>query len=57
MNEDVNKVLAMADVQERLDNYGAEDGGGSSERFAEFIRKEIVLWRQVVKDGNVKGDT
>jgi tripartite-type tricarboxylate transporter receptor subunit TctC len=56
MNEDVNKVLAMADVQERLDNYGAEDGGGSSERFAEFIRKEIVLWRQVVKDGNVKGD-
>ena len=57
MNEDVNKVLAMADVQERLDNYGAEDGGGSPERFAEFIRKEIVLWRQVVKDGNVKGDT
>jgi tripartite-type tricarboxylate transporter receptor subunit TctC len=57
MNEDVNKVLAMADVQERLDNYGAEDGGGSSERFAEFIRKEIVQWRQVVKDGNVKGDT
>ena len=57
MNEDVNKVLAMADVQERLDNYGAEDGGGSPERFAEFIRKEIVLWRQVVKDGNVKGET
>jgi tripartite-type tricarboxylate transporter receptor subunit TctC len=57
MNEHVNKVLAMADAQERLDNCGAEDGGGSPERFTEFIHKEIVLWRQVVKDGNVKGDT
>jgi len=56
MNEDVNKVLAMADVQASLDNYGAEDGGGSSARFAEFIRSEIDLWRKVVKEGNVKPD-
>ena len=57
MNEDVNKVLAMPDVQERLEGYGAEDGGGSSERFAKFIHDEIALWRKVVKDGNVKSDT
>ena len=56
MNDDVNKVLAMPDVQERLDAYGAEDGGGSSARFAEFIRKEIALWAKVVKEGNVKPD-
>jgi hypothetical protein len=29
-------VLAMPDVQERLDTYGAEDGGGSPEKFAQF---------------------
>jgi tripartite-type tricarboxylate transporter receptor subunit TctC len=57
MNEDVNKVLAMPDVQERLEQYGAEDGGGSSQRFADFIHNEIAMWRKVVKDGNVKGDT
>ena len=57
MNEDVNKVLAMPDVQERLDSYGAEDGGGSAERFAQFIHDEIALWRKVVKDGNVRTDT
>lgn len=57
MNEDVNKVLAMPDVQASLDNYGAEDGGGSRERFAEFIKSEIVQWRKVVKEGNVKADT
>jgi tripartite-type tricarboxylate transporter receptor subunit TctC len=28
MNDDVNKVLAMSDVQEKMDQYGAEDGGG-----------------------------
>ena len=27
---DVNTVLAMPDVQEKLDTYGAEDGGGST---------------------------
>ncbi|MFT3957479.1 MAG: tripartite tricarboxylate transporter substrate binding protein [Piscinibacter sp.] len=54
MNEDVNKVLAMADVQEKLDTYGAEDGGGTREKFASFIRAETAKWAKVVKDGNIK---
>jgi tripartite-type tricarboxylate transporter receptor subunit TctC len=56
MNEDVNKVLAMADVQASMETYGAEDGGGSRERFAEFIKSEIGQWRKVVKEGNIKVD-
>jgi tripartite-type tricarboxylate transporter receptor subunit TctC len=54
MNEDVNKVLAMADVQEKLETYGAEDGGGTREKFAAFIRSETAKWGKVVKDGNIK---
>jgi tripartite-type tricarboxylate transporter receptor subunit TctC len=54
VNRDVNTVLAMPDVQERFDTYGAEDGGGSSEKFAQFIRSEIAKWAKVVKDANVK---
>jgi tripartite-type tricarboxylate transporter receptor subunit TctC len=54
MNEDVNKVLAMPDVQERLDTYGAEDGGGTAEKFAALIRSETAKWSKVVKDGNIK---
>jgi tripartite-type tricarboxylate transporter receptor subunit TctC len=57
MNEDVNKVLAMPDVQERLDQYGAEDGGGTRDKFAAFIEREIAMWSKVVKDGNVKVDS
>jgi hypothetical protein len=30
MNEDMNRVMAMPDVQEKFEQYGAEDGGGGS---------------------------
>jgi len=56
INEDVNKVLAMPDVIERFDQYGAEDGGGSPEKFAAFIQAEARKWAKVVKDANVKVD-
>ncbi|MEO8525087.1 MAG: tripartite tricarboxylate transporter substrate binding protein [Caldimonas sp.] len=54
INQDTNLVLALPDVQEKLDTYGAEDGGGSSEKFATFIHTEIVKWAKVVKDADVK---
>jgi tripartite-type tricarboxylate transporter receptor subunit TctC len=57
MNEDINKVLVMPEVVEKLAQYGAEDGGGSAQRFADFIRTEQVKWAKVVKDSNVKLDT
>jgi tripartite-type tricarboxylate transporter receptor subunit TctC len=57
VNADVNAVLAMPDVQEKLQTYGAEDGGGSREKFRQFIASETVKWAKVVKDGNVKVDS
>jgi tripartite-type tricarboxylate transporter receptor subunit TctC len=57
MNEDVNKVLAMPDVQERMDQYGAEDGGGSIQKFADFIKAEQVKWAEVAKLAGVKVDS
>lgn len=56
MNEDMNKVMAMPDVIEKFDQYGAEDGGGSPERFAEFIRSETQKWAKVVHDAKVQVD-
>ncbi|MDB5872773.1 MAG: hypothetical protein JWQ07_2215 [Ramlibacter sp.] len=57
MNEDVNKILRMPDVMERFDQYGAEDGGGTPEKFGNFIRVEAKKWAKVVKDANVKADS
>lgn len=56
MNEDVNKVLAMPDVQEKMDQYGAEDGGGSIEKFASFIKAEQQKWAVVAKAAGVRPD-
>ena len=57
INQDVNTVLAMPDVQERMDTYGAEDGGGTTEKFTQFIHTEIAKWAKVVKDADVKVDS
>jgi tripartite-type tricarboxylate transporter receptor subunit TctC len=57
MNEDINKVLAMPDIKEKLDQYGAEDGGGSAQQFADFIRTEQVKWSKVIKDAKVTIDS
>ena len=54
MNEDVNRALQMPDVIERLVASGAEDGGGSTEKFAEFIKVEQAKWAKVIKEAGVK---
>lgn len=53
MNEDFNRVLAMPNVAEKLAGYGAEDGGGSAAKFADFIRVEKDKWAKVVKEAKV----
>lgn len=57
INEDVNKALAMPDVMERLEASGAEDGGGSTEKFAQFMQAEQQKWAKVIKDAGVKGES
>jgi tripartite-type tricarboxylate transporter receptor subunit TctC len=56
MNDDVNKVLAMPDVQEKMEQYGAEDGGGSIAKFADFIKAEQDKWKQVAVAAAVRPD-
>jgi len=57
INADVNTLLAMPDVQERMDTYGAEDGGGTAEKFDAFMREERIKWAKVVKEAGVKGES
>lgn len=56
MNEDMNKVFNMPDVQEKFAQFGAEDGGGSREKFGKFIASEAKQWAKVVKEANVKAE-
>ncbi|WP_395059172.1 Bug family tripartite tricarboxylate transporter substrate binding protein [Polaromonas sp.] len=53
MNQDINAVLAMADVQEKFDTFGVEDGGGSTEKFAQLVQTELTKWAKVAKEAKV----
>ncbi len=53
VNEDVNRVMAMPDVQAKLEQNGAEDGGGSPEKFGEFMHNERIKWAKVIKEAKV----
>ena len=56
MNEDINKVMLMPDVVERLEASGAQEGGGSTEKFGEFMKAEQIKWASVIREGGVKGE-
>ena len=57
MNEDINKILLMPEVMEKFEQYGAEDGGGSPQKFGDFIKVEAKKWAKVVKDAGVKAES
>jgi tripartite-type tricarboxylate transporter receptor subunit TctC len=57
MNEDVNKAMLMPDVMEKLEASGAEDGGGSVEKFSQFMHVELTKWAKVIKEAGVKGES
>jgi tripartite-type tricarboxylate transporter receptor subunit TctC len=57
MNEDISKALAMPEVVERLAASGAEDAGGTPERFAQFMQSERAKYAKLVKEANIKIDT
>ena len=57
INQDVNTVLAMADVQEKFQGFGVEDGGGSVERYGDFVRTELAKWARVARDAKVTIDS
>ncbi|MNT57687.1 Tripartite tricarboxylate transporter family receptor [compost metagenome] len=53
MNRDIDQVLAMADVQEKLAQVGAEDGGGGVQRFADFMKSEQQKYAKTIQDAKI----
>jgi tripartite-type tricarboxylate transporter receptor subunit TctC len=56
LNAAVTEALASADVKETLARQGAEPAGGTPEQFAEEIRRELAVWRDVVKQTGIRID-
>ena len=56
LNREVDRILTLPDVKEKLNSVGAEDGGGSPEQFGKFVRDEIAKYSKIVKEAGVKLD-
>jgi tripartite-type tricarboxylate transporter receptor subunit TctC len=56
LHDDLVKVLAMPDTQQRLSEQGIDVTPSSPEEFAEFIKSEVAKWAKVVKEAGISAD-
>jgi tripartite-type tricarboxylate transporter receptor subunit TctC len=53
LNNDINSVLRMPDLQQRLDELVIGGPPTTREEFDQFIRAEIARWAKVIKDAGI----
>lgn len=53
-NAETVRLLKSPVVSERFAGAGLEPLGGTPEAFADLIKREIPMWRRVVKDANIR---
>jgi tripartite-type tricarboxylate transporter receptor subunit TctC len=56
LNTEIQKVLQMHEVQEKLQSLGIQIAAGGPDHFAGFIRSETVKWGKIVKASGAKVD-
>jgi Uncharacterized protein conserved in bacteria len=56
LNREINDILAMSDMKERLAGLGAEPGAMSQQEFAAYVQAEVKKWAKVVADAGAAID-
>jgi len=56
LNAEINRILKMPDVAEKLQALGAEIVGSTPDEFAAYVKSEIEKWGKVARDNNIKLD-
>jgi tripartite-type tricarboxylate transporter receptor subunit TctC len=54
VNGELNKILKVKDMQDKLAGDGVTAAGGTPEQFAEVIKRDMDIWRRVVQKAGVK---
>ena len=54
LNAEVNRILTLPDVRQRLQDAGIEPGGGTPQQFSEFLVREMAKWGKVAKDAGIQ---
>jgi tripartite-type tricarboxylate transporter receptor subunit TctC len=53
-NREIDRIVQLPDVKERMAGEGLEPAGGSPERFREVLKREIAKWQKVVTTASIK---
>ncbi|OGA49849.1 MAG: hypothetical protein A3G24_02060 [Betaproteobacteria bacterium RIFCSPLOWO2_12_FULL_62_13] len=53
-NREVARTLQMREIRSRLAGQGLELAGGPPEEFLNLIRRDVEIWKRVVKEAKIK---
>lgn len=56
LHGEIVKIVALADVKERLAALGFEPVANTPDEFAAQIKRELVKWARVVREANIKAE-
>jgi tripartite-type tricarboxylate transporter receptor subunit TctC len=56
LNADIDKVLKLPDVQERLAVLAFDYTSNTPQQFTEYVKKEVAKWGKVVRDSGARVD-
>jgi tripartite-type tricarboxylate transporter receptor subunit TctC len=54
LHQEIVNLVALPDVQARLDELGFDVVANSPEAFAQRIKTEMEKWAQVIRDAKIK---
>ena len=53
LNAEVVKVMNTAEMRKRVETEGATFSPMSAEQFADFVRKEVIEWREIIRAAGI----
>lgn len=56
MNKEINEIVQLPDIQEKLKAAGATPAAETSQQFKAKIQSEIDIWAKLAKDADIKFD-
>jgi tripartite-type tricarboxylate transporter receptor subunit TctC len=56
LNRELNAIVHLPDVIDRLEKLGADVVGGTPEQFSKTVRDEADSWRQLIQRANIKAE-
>jgi tripartite-type tricarboxylate transporter receptor subunit TctC len=54
LNRELNRILALPDVKERLSRDGVDPAGSTPEHLHGIVQNEKKMWLKVIKQANIK---